>query len=334
MNKLTAFTVFALATLILCLAAVQPAHSASPQTVFIKPDGTIDPSSAPIQRNGETFTLTSDSSSQIIVERDGIVLDGAGYALNGNGEGVGINMTCSNVIVQNINIDHWAAGVLGVFDNNTVQNCQVTYCDSAFKIYAPYYVIISNDIEHNNEGIRLGDTLNFIAGNKIVNNQVGIYIFTPENEIVQNNIEDSSQSAITFDSQLSNQTVYHNNFINNTELLNENSRNPTETSQIPLRPWDNNSSGNYWSTYNGVDQNNDGIGDFPYVIDAFPSSGSLVTDSVVDRYPLMKSYNINGPLPANSGFTGSTVASRDNFRINCVTSQRRCHLSEMCCRLT
>ncbi len=297
MNKLTAFTVLVLATLILGLATVQSAHSTSTQTVFIKPDGTIDPSSAPIQRNGETFTLTSDSSSQIIVERDGIVLDGAGYTLNGNGGGVGINMTCSNVTVQNIKIAYWAAGVLGVFDNNTVQNCQVTYCDSAFKIYAPYYVIVSNDIEHNNEGIRLGDTLNFIAGNTIVNNQVGIHIFNPENEIVQNNIEDSSQSAITFETLLSNQTIYHNNFINNNELLTENSRNPTETSQIPLRPWDNNSSGNYWSTYNGTDQNNDGIGDSPYVIDAFPPRASLVTDSVVDQYPLMTPFNISGPVP-------------------------------------
>jgi hypothetical protein len=81
----------------------------------------------------------------------------------------------------------------------------------------------------------------------------------------------------------SNNTLYHNNFVNNT--LQAGSDSPTNT-------WDNGypSGGNYWSDYNGSDlysgpfQNvtgSDGIGDTPYVIDA----------NDIDHYPLMNPYS-------------------------------------------
>jgi hypothetical protein len=81
----------------------------------------------------------------------------------------------------------------------------------------------------------------------------------------------------------SNNTIYHNNFINNTQ-------------QAQVTPghadvWDHGypSGGNYWSDYNGTDsysgphQNetgSDGIGDTPYTIDG----------NNTDRYPLVKPF--------------------------------------------
>jgi len=46
------------------------------------------------------------------------------------------------------------------------------------------------------------------------------------------------------------------------------------------------SGGNYWSDYNGTDDNGDGIGDTPYIIDADNQ----------DKYPLMKPYVLVGDV--------------------------------------
>jgi len=50
--------------------------------------------------------------------------------------------------------------------------------------------------------------------------------------------------------------------------------------------WDNGypSGGNYWSDYEGVDADGDGIGDTPYVI--IPFFGEYDEDNM-DRFPLM-----------------------------------------------
>jgi hypothetical protein len=50
-------------------------------TVHITASGSIDPLDAPIQRSGEVYTLTGNiigSTDGIVVERDGVTLDGMG----------------------------------------------------------------------------------------------------------------------------------------------------------------------------------------------------------------------------------------------------------------
>jgi nitrous oxidase accessory protein NosD len=42
--------------------------------------------------------------------------------------------------------------------------------------------------------------------------------------------------------------------------------------------WDNGSEGNYWDNYTGLDENEDGIGDTPYIID----------ENNQDNFPLME----------------------------------------------
>ncbi len=59
--------------------------------VSINSDGNVVPSSAPIERNGTVYTLTSNISGSIAVHRNGIVIDGAGYTLKGNG-GTGVDL--------------------------------------------------------------------------------------------------------------------------------------------------------------------------------------------------------------------------------------------------
>ncbi|MCW3976830.1 MAG: hypothetical protein NWE77_02735, partial [Candidatus Bathyarchaeota archaeon] len=49
-------------------------------TIYIRADGSIDPPTAPIQRDGDLYTLagkiTSDASG-IVIERNNMTLDGA-----------------------------------------------------------------------------------------------------------------------------------------------------------------------------------------------------------------------------------------------------------------
>jgi hypothetical protein len=46
----------------------------------------------------------------------------------------------------------------------------------------------------------------------------------------------------------------------------------------PMHTWDDGKEGNFWSDYNGTDNNRDGVGDAPYVIDIHNQ----------DRYPLIQ----------------------------------------------
>jgi hypothetical protein len=57
------------------------------QTIYIRADGSVDPSTAPIQRNGDVYTLTDDLSPQyrgtlFIIERNNMTLNGAGHSLS------------------------------------------------------------------------------------------------------------------------------------------------------------------------------------------------------------------------------------------------------------
>ena len=55
-------------------------------TVYIDTNGDVSPSDAPIQRNGNTYTLTDNITSDadgIIIQCNDIVIDGAGHAIQG-----------------------------------------------------------------------------------------------------------------------------------------------------------------------------------------------------------------------------------------------------------
>ena len=61
-------------------------------TIYIRGDGSVYPSTAPILNAGNiSYTFTSNINDLIIVERDNIVINGAGYTLQGVGSGTGIN---------------------------------------------------------------------------------------------------------------------------------------------------------------------------------------------------------------------------------------------------
>lgn len=301
-------------TILFSIVILPTAFPATTQPITINPDGSINPTSASINRNGNIYTLTSDFSSPIDVKSNNIILDGAGHTMLGNESNVAITLECVNVTVQNFWMTDWKCGVLGVYDNNTVKNCVINQCsDYAIKIYAQYYIIVGNDIENNAGAIVIGPGgLNYIAGNKIVDNENGLCFFDSGNLIVQNTIENCTKNAVILTAQAWNQMIYGNNFINNRVELDDGTFSTNgRPSQSQIFPWDNGVTGNYWSDYKETSASS-GIGATPKII--FTNYDAICPDlSFFDRYPLASQVDIDKPIPPVPYYMTKQAAEAPNL---------------------
>ena len=177
-----------IAILLLCAMAfagsVQTVKSQYSGSVYIRSDGSIDPSAAPIQRVGDTYTLLGTFVGNITVEKDNIVIDGAGYTIEGTAIGaevtVGVELSSrSNVTVKNMQIRSFVNGIflLDSFNNN----------------------IIGNNITDNVDGIRINNsTGNNIIGNNITANRHGTHPYQG-NKFYHNNFIDSTDKHVYVD---------------------------------------------------------------------------------------------------------------------------------------
>ena len=198
-----------------------------------------------------------------------------------------------------------------------------------------YNTVSGNNVTQNNgTGIWLGSVShnNTVSGNNIAqNNGHGIWIFyysmyntVSGNNIAQNNghgiglfgnwyYNSFSENKITENINgiwlyySSNNTIYHNNFVDNTvQAYSESSTNV----------WDDGypSGGNYWSDYDGVDlysgpdqdqPGSDRIGDTEYIIDPMNQ----------DRYPLMYLWGVRDVAVANVTVSATEVLQGDLVNI-------------------
>jgi len=276
------------------VAGTQFANLASAQflgSITIKADGTVDPADAPIQRVGDTYTLTGDVGS-IGVYRSNIILDGNGHTLPGEvtsfDEILGINVTVlnsggvflknvENVIVKNLTIKNSQIGIyLEQCSNVTVSGNMIT------GTYVPIPEMQATG------GIYVwGGGSHTISGNNIAGNMGGIYLGygAEHNVIVDNNITGNTLGGMSI-WESSNNTIYRNRFINNTIQVKDVAINSSYWKITSHNTWDDGVVGNFWSDYNGTDANSDGIGDTPYKIDSNNKDG----------YPLMKPWDPTKPV--------------------------------------
>jgi parallel beta-helix repeat protein len=281
---LLVFSVFPLASII------QPVKAAG-GTVYIRADGSVDPSSAPILNVGNvSYTFTAAINGSLVVERDNIVVDGTGHVLEGAGTGAGIDLSGrSNVTIKSITIrDFWWGVFLSSSSGNTLYANRITNntYDGIYVYYSSGNSISANTITNSTQvGIWLYDSSgNSISANNVTSNVQGLYFYySYNNSICANTMANNKYYGIRLEFS-SSTLVCHNNFVGNT----------VQAEATPGEPsaWDDGypSGGNYWSDLAGVDlysgpyQNetgSDGIGDTPYVIDA----------SNVDHYPLIGLWN-------------------------------------------
>ncbi|MGD6807052.1 MAG: right-handed parallel beta-helix repeat-containing protein [Candidatus Bathyarchaeia archaeon] len=197
---------------------------------------------------------------------------------------------CSNITVKNLNLTSNYDGVFllsttnSTITSNTFSNNLVgVNLDEAHNNIITENVLINNE---NGVSLQAQSSNNSIYENMIHGNKWGVFIDNAaENSITRNSIINSQRGVFT---QTANSNViHHNNFINNTEGWNDTALTPFTFKPISVNVWDDGCEGNYWSDYNGTDQNGDGIGDTPHVIG----------QNNTDRYPLTKPVSINLPLP-------------------------------------
>ena len=173
---------------------VQEANASG--TIYIRADGSIDPPTALITTvDSVTYTFIDNINGSIVVERDNIVIDGAGYMLQGPGNiGTGILIyKINNVTIKDMRIKGFEYGVdLVVSSNNTISGNNIT--KNVIGIYlepSQDNIISGNDIIGNGyTGIKLIEsTGNTISDNKITSNDIGIRLNdSPKNIFCKNSM--------------------------------------------------------------------------------------------------------------------------------------------------
>ncbi|MFC1487705.1 nitrous oxide reductase family maturation protein NosD [Thermoproteota archaeon] len=244
------------------------------------------------------FTMQNARSSPLMpMGLAGILLINANYCnisgniMTVNDYGIYVRSSSHNIIAEN----HILNNVNGIrlLDNsshNIIVDNNITeqiYDGILLRNYCDYNTIVGNLIINNRDGIGVWTTSDFISiyGNIISsNNNAGILLSNLRNSsMVGNNITNNDIGIWLYTSSNIIE-FYHNNFINNTIQV--------DTFPDNGNAWDNGVQGNYWDDYIGVDNNDDGIGDTPYIID----------ENNQDNYPLMYPVDI-GLIPEFPSWT-------------------------------
>jgi parallel beta-helix repeat protein len=185
----------------------------------------------------------------------------------------------ANSSIKDVNVTSSWDGICVKFSSNVSisgNNANKNF-DYAIALRASANCTVAGNNANNNTwgGISLGTSWNCtVVGNSVNNNYYNIHLVESENNLVCRNnalLKQGGYSIAVYRS--SNNIIYHNTFVN--PLLHGETKNGTYF--IPKNSWDNGLEGNYWSLYSGVDADQDGIGDTPYV----------VGEGNIDNYPLM-----------------------------------------------
>ena len=293
MNALKVIFLVIVITASLCMVNVQVVKTQSPEVIYIRANGSIEGTDK-IQRDGDIYTLTADLSAGIQVEKSYIIVDGAGYILQGDGEiygptdirGMGLEIVeCKNVTIKNLNIKKFTRGIrftnssdCNIYQNSLTNNTigiEMGYVDES---YSNNNTVSGNLIKENDAGIRLiSGSSNTISGNVITANDEGVAIWgTSGNNIAWNNITRNKRGVYVETSGIN--IIHHNNFVDNTNDWWDYGLTPWPF-QLPfsVNIWDDGNEGNYWNKYGGTDNDSNGIGDTPHEL----------YENNTDNYPLM-----------------------------------------------
>lgn len=194
------------------------------ETVYIRADGLVEPPSAPIQRSGDTYVLTDNITSVsdgIVVERNGITLDGSGYSLQyasgsnasqvANATGISLIGT-SNVTIENMTVKLFAKGISlvsngtgAVSDWNIItRNYLVGNGGGIYLRNSTNNHVFGNNVTGSSYGIMLANASNNSVDGNGLANILGVYVSSSNNNSVNANSISSFNDGIWLDSSSNN----------------------------------------------------------------------------------------------------------------------------------
>jgi len=183
---------------------------------------------------------------------------------NTSGSGIRFLHSEFNIILENEIFDCNRGIYVHASEKNTLKKNNIH--DNTYGImlqYGHYSNITENTISNNSYGIYYSASTSYcnFSRNLIEENTLdGIWIreSSLNNTILNNEVHNNQRYGIYFDNPNSHDNKFYlNEFIGNNIHSYDNGTN---------NYWDNGSIGNYWDDYTGVDANDDGIGDSPYII--------------------------------------------------------------------
>ena len=142
------------------------------ETIFIRADGTIEGTDK-ISWVGNVYNFTDNIFDSIIVMCENVVIDGAGYTLQGVDAEYGIKLESSGVTVKNMKISNFQYGIYVYLSSHN-------------------NIIVDNDINGNTKGIHVrGTSNNTLTGNNLTNNGDGLYLSGTNNVLKNNQMENN-----------------------------------------------------------------------------------------------------------------------------------------------
>jgi parallel beta-helix repeat protein len=207
-------------------------------TVYIRSDGSIDPTTAPIQRVEDYYTLTGNISSDtsgIVVEKSNIVIDGAGYAIIGTGidPQIGIDLwSRHNVTIKNLKItDNWFYGV-ALYQSSNNKIIGNAFVDTGLFVQESYDSIVKENLVNGKPLVYLEGVSNHIiedAGQVVLVNCngimvesldlshtcIGIELYKTSNTRISGNNITNNWTGIWLWESSNNNSIFGNNIVEN-----------------------------------------------------------------------------------------------------------------------
>lgn len=237
--------------------------------------------------DGHTIMVDAGTYYEHVVVHKAVSLVGENSTetfVDGNGTGTVIYITADDVKISGFTVQNSGnvTGCSGIHIADSVgvnisRNIVRNNLRGIFVMDSSNNVLSGNEVSNSEHGIRLYySSNNVLWGVKVSNNSRGIYFgYSDDNVLSGNVISDNEEGVRMFVS--SGNVIFHSNFVNDTKPV---------VSVDSVNSWDNGVEGNYWSGYEGMDEDQDGIGDTPFIInenntDSFPLMGMVSDFNVV-----------------------------------------------------
>ncbi|MCW4010922.1 MAG: hypothetical protein NWF05_09935 [Candidatus Bathyarchaeota archaeon] len=183
----------------------------------------------------------------------------------------------------------------GTSDSNVIYNNTLTDGDGIWGASTHLTIACNTVINSSSDGVAIRwGYYNSVYCN-VITDCLGVGLLEIDNAgantFYANQVANNSWGAkiAAWSSNTYHTTLYNNNFVGNSQQVNTDKTETFSSAGLNFTRqinhggyFDNGTVGNYWSTYNGTDNNSDSIGDTPYVID----------DNRSDHYPLMNPFDI------------------------------------------